>query len=63
MKKCEQQEDDSEKRSSSSGAKDTTEIPDKDKNNSNTPNQYVKDKNILKGEEELQADTELTHVF
>jgi hypothetical protein len=41
-RKLQQQEDDSDKRFLSSGAKDTTEIADRDKNNSNSPNHCAK---------------------
>jgi hypothetical protein len=55
--KRQQQKDDSKKRSLSSGAKDKNEISDRDKNYSNTPNQYAKFKTAVKGEEKFQADT------
>jgi hypothetical protein len=45
-----QQEYDSRKRSSSSGTMATNRISDRDKNNSNTPNQYANAENSVKGE-------------
>jgi hypothetical protein len=43
-RKHQQQEDDSKKRFLSSGGKDTTKTPDREKINSNIPNQYAKSK-------------------
>jgi hypothetical protein len=61
--KRQQEQDDSKKRSLSSGAKDKKEISDRDKNYSNMPNQYAKFKTAVKGEEEFQADTNHNYGF
>jgi hypothetical protein len=48
----------------SSSKKDTIKVPEKDRtNSSNTPNQYPKVKNTMKGEEELQDGTEEDYGF
>jgi hypothetical protein len=51
-----QEDVESKKISSSSDAKDTTEIPDRDKSNFSIPDQYAKVKNAVKREEEIYLE-------
>jgi hypothetical protein len=61
-RKRQQQEDDKMKKSSNK--KDAIKSPEKDRtNSSNMPNQYAKVKNTVKGEKELQDDTEQDYGF
>ena len=63
-RKRQQQEEDKSKKSSDTNGNDAFKMSERNKNTSSKlPNQYAKVKNAVKGEEELQNDTDHNYGF